>query len=273
MSVPILMYHAVPEVLEPGLSPVHVQQAVFGEQMRWLFAAGYRTLSLEQLLAILHEGTPTPARTVVLTFDDGYRSLLTHVTPLLAELGFQATLFVTTGAVGSPSYGSLPGAVGYPQHDPPLSWAELAELQGSGCWSLQAHGRYHLVHNSLPLPALWREMAGAAQDLYANLGIRPRYYAYPYGRYDTRCLLLLARLGYTAACSVHVGLAGASSDLRRLPRVGVTGDDTLAIFQAKVRTGHAHYTQRLRAKVLAPIFYFSPVKDALKAIHDYFIFR
>lgn len=273
MSVPILMYHAVPGVLEPGLSPVHVQQEVFDAQMRWLYAAGYRTLSLEQLLAIMHEGAPIPARTVVLTFDDGYHSLLTYVTPLLAELGFQATLFVTTGAVGLSSYETLPGAVGYPQHDPPLDWTELAELQRSGCWSLQAHGRYHLVHNNLSLRALWREMAGAAQDLYANLGIRPRYYAYPYGRYNTRCLLLLARLGYTAACSVHAGLVGASSDLRRLPRVGVTGDDTLAIFQAKVRTGHAHYNQRLRTKVLAPIFYFSPVKDALKLIHDYFILQ
>lgn len=265
------MYHAVLEVLEPGLSPVHVQWTVFHAQMRWLSAAGYRTMSLEQLLATIRDGAPLPARTVVLTFDDGYRSLLLHVTPLLAELGFQATLFVTTGAVGLPSYASLPGAVGYPLHDPPLSWAELAELQRSGCWSLQAHGRYHLVHNSLPLGVLWREMAGAAQDLHTNLGVRPCYYAYPYGRYDTRCLLLLARVGYTAACSVHVGLVGAGSDLRRLPRVGITAYDTLASFQTKVRTGHAHYTQRLRAKLLAPVFYFSPVKDALKAAHDYFI--
>ncbi|MGI4734122.1 MAG: polysaccharide deacetylase family protein [Janthinobacterium lividum] len=240
--------------------------------MRWLSATGYRTMSLEQLLATLREGAPTPVRTVVLTFDDGYRSLLLYVTPILAELGFQATLFVTTGAVDLLSYETLPGAVGYPLHDPPLSWAELAELQRSGCWSLQAHGRYHLVHNSLPLSVLWREMAGAAQDLHANLGVRPCHYAYPYGRYDTRCLILLARLGYTAACSVHTGLVGAGSDLRRLPRVGVTAHDTLASFQTKVRTGHAHYTQRLRAKLLDLVFYFSPVKDALKAIHDCFIY-
>jgi peptidoglycan/xylan/chitin deacetylase (PgdA/CDA1 family) len=271
MGVPILMYHAVPEVLEPELSPVHVQRTIFEAQMRWLSAAGYRTMSLEQLLATIRAGTSIPARRVVLTFDDGYHSLLTNVTPLLAELGFQATLFVTTGAVGLPSYQLLPGAIGYPLHDPPLSWDDLAELQHSGCWSLQAHGRHHLVHNSLPLRVLWHEMAGAAQDLYHNLGVRPCYYAYPYGRYNTHCLALLARLGYTAACSVHFGLAGTGSDLRRLPRVGVTAYDTLASFQAKVRTGHAHYAQHLRAMLLAPAFYFSPVKDALKAVHDYFI--
>src|SRR5258705_9440900 len=36
-----------------------------------------------------------PAKTVVLTFDDAVKSHLTFVAPLLKELGFQATFFVT----------------------------------------------------------------------------------------------------------------------------------------------------------------------------------
>jgi peptidoglycan/xylan/chitin deacetylase (PgdA/CDA1 family) len=271
MRVPILMYHAVPDVLTPGLSPVHVPRASCEAQLRWLAAAGYRTLRLEHLYACLQQGRALPAQHVVLTFDDGYRSLLRFVTPLLTELGFEATLFVTTGAVGLPSYAHLPGVEGYPPQDPPLSWAELAALLRSGCWQLQAHGRHHLVHNRLPLPALWREMAGAAADLLTHLGVQPRFYAFPYGRYDTRGLHLLARLGYQGACSVQAGLAGPGSDTRRLPRVGVTAQDTLASFARKVRTGHAQPAQRLRAALLAPVYYFSPLKDAVKGFHDFFM--
>src|SRR5258708_19566156 len=36
-----------------------------------------------------------PAKTVVLTFDDAVKSHFTFVAPLLKELGFQATFFVT----------------------------------------------------------------------------------------------------------------------------------------------------------------------------------
>jgi peptidoglycan/xylan/chitin deacetylase (PgdA/CDA1 family) len=37
---------------------------------------------------------------VVITFDDGYKSWLTHAIPALKELGLSATFFVTSGSVG-----------------------------------------------------------------------------------------------------------------------------------------------------------------------------
>jgi peptidoglycan/xylan/chitin deacetylase (PgdA/CDA1 family) len=102
--IPIVCYHSiVDQPTSPGPEGgggLHVSVDRFREQLRFL-ARHYRVVSLEQAVAELANGRPSPTRaTVVLTFDDGYANNLSVAAPLLAEYGFPATVFLATDYMG-----------------------------------------------------------------------------------------------------------------------------------------------------------------------------
>jgi peptidoglycan/xylan/chitin deacetylase (PgdA/CDA1 family) len=103
--LPILTYHRVDEPdrspeLYPGL--IGATPAEFDEQMRFLSSV-YRPLSLLELLAIRRGEAPLPPRAVMVTFDDGYRSVAEHAWPIMQRHGVPLTLFVPTAYPGDPT--------------------------------------------------------------------------------------------------------------------------------------------------------------------------
>lgn len=69
----------------------------FEEQMRYI-KENYNCLPLPEAIALLSERR-LPPKTVVVTFDDGYRDNLTLALPILEKYDIPATIYVTTGLV------------------------------------------------------------------------------------------------------------------------------------------------------------------------------
>lgn len=103
----ILAYHGVTADEPPrrgGLHNrrrMHVPRALFARQLE-LIAARWTPVALSRLVRCLSEGLPLPPRAVVLTFDDGYRNVLTQALPLLRAHGVPAAVFVVSGDGGRP---------------------------------------------------------------------------------------------------------------------------------------------------------------------------
>ena len=94
----ILMYHRVEELpTDPQL--LAVQPRHFAEHLEVL-RRSFRVLSLGELVEALSRGR-FPRHAVVLTIDDGYADNLANAKPLLESFGTPATVFVTTGSIGS----------------------------------------------------------------------------------------------------------------------------------------------------------------------------
>jgi len=95
---PILIYHRVnpwPSSFAIDVTPPDR----FRRQMEHL-ARRYRVLPLEELWRRTQEGS-LPARSVAVTFDDGYADNHEFALPILRDLGVPATVFVVTGCVGT----------------------------------------------------------------------------------------------------------------------------------------------------------------------------
>jgi peptidoglycan/xylan/chitin deacetylase (PgdA/CDA1 family) len=122
-GIPILTYHGVAE--RGGRYAVSPED--FAEQMAALDRAGYHTVSMAQFDR-WQRGlrVKLPAAPILITFDDGIKSVWVHADRILAQHHFAATMFVITGRVGThaPYY---------------LSWQELERMQSSGRWSLESH--------------------------------------------------------------------------------------------------------------------------------------
>lgn len=66
----------------------------FRTHMQYLYENGYKTLSMQELLDYCDGKIEDVKKTVVLTFDDGYKNFNEVVKPIIEEFGFKATCFV-----------------------------------------------------------------------------------------------------------------------------------------------------------------------------------
>jgi peptidoglycan/xylan/chitin deacetylase (PgdA/CDA1 family) len=127
-AVPILLYHEIGVArTPPGPTAISVER--FREQMDFLAVRGYTTLSIDQLLGFL-DGKAVPERSVVLTFDDGWKSVEAAV-PLLEKHGFKAAFFIITGAADGrfgPDY---------------LSWPQVESLARNPLFAIGSHSVTH----------------------------------------------------------------------------------------------------------------------------------
>lgn len=246
-QIPVLMYHALIDEELPDVHFFHVLKQEFAKQMEWLHQHGYKTLRLDKFYDCLHNGIKVDDKTVVITFDDGYRSLYTYATPILQRYGFTAVLFLTTAAVGEPSYRCLPHCTLYPTDDRPLTWEELREMQQKG-WEIQAHGHYHYGHTALKPKMLEEEIRLSKQAISDNLQFDSEFYCYPYGDYNKEILDKITELGFKAAFSVQPGFANARNDLRCICRIGVTISDDIGLFRNKMHHGYGTITEMLIGK-------------------------
>ena len=100
----VLTYHrrrrsgAFAAAATPASSP-----ALPSLRLRWTFLASrYRPVSLTELLGARRGEHALPLRSVLVTFDDGYRDFSDHAWPILRRHGIPTVLFVPTAYPGNP---------------------------------------------------------------------------------------------------------------------------------------------------------------------------
>lgn len=103
-DVAILCYHRVVprEKLEGVFSTpwMIVYQDSFERQMQYL-RDYYNVMTLSTYFLSIKNGERIPKKTVIVTFDDGWEDNYLHAFPVLKRYGIPATIFLTTGFVGT----------------------------------------------------------------------------------------------------------------------------------------------------------------------------
>jgi peptidoglycan/xylan/chitin deacetylase (PgdA/CDA1 family) len=212
--VPILMYHDI-ATRAAGGSRLCVPPSDFGAQLGYLAANGFTTVTAGGLAAVLAAGEPVPARTVVLTFDDGFADFHEHALPLLRQYGFTATVFVTTGWVadaGQYSAGHRPGKM--------LAWSQVVEAAWAGI-EIGAHSHGHPQLDQLGENRLRSELTVSKSLLEDTLGAQVPGLAYPFGYSSARVRRAVAEAGYSYACAVGNALPGPRRDDFALARLTI----------------------------------------------------
>ncbi len=209
--VPILTYHSLDET---G-SVISLAPNVFRRQMRLLADWGFRGIRLSDLLDAWDGHVQLSARSVVLTFDDGFRNILEQAAPVLAELGFGATVFAVSGYCGRKNdWPSQPAGV---PRLPLLSYFELRELDAAGI-EVGAHGVSHEPLSRVAPEVAAAEVVGSRRDLENGLGRAVTTFAYPYGLENPAIRELVAGQ-FRGACGVVMGTARPDDDRHLLPRI------------------------------------------------------
>jgi len=206
----ILTYHSVSE----GRSPLQIRPGLFVEQMDWL-KKNARVARLSEIVDALAQGRPLPERTVVLTFDDGYRDFYSHAVSALRRWGFPATVFLSTAHCGKTN--AWPGQPQWVNALPLMDWKQIAELADQGI-SFGSHTVNHPVLTDLTAAEIEREIGQSKGEIEARTKRPADYFCYPYGRWNS-AVRDIVRAHHRGACSTAARVLGPDADPYALPRV------------------------------------------------------
>lgn len=232
----VLMYHMV-SPHRPGarFNKLRVPPERFARQIAWLQSRGFSFIFADQLFA----PEPLPERPVCLTFDDGYADNLTAADPVLAAHDAVATLYlVTDRTVGWSSKKKAHHSDDELQNEPKLTDAQVRTLLDTGRWQLGGHTRRHACLPDLDAAEARDEIASARDDFAQRFGVVPATFAYPFGMFDDDHAQMAREVGFRGAVTTEPGIAARPyADPMRLPRIKISGRDTMLSFIMRIRGG------------------------------------
>ena len=229
---PILEYHMVTENPQPDAKPYVVPPADFAEQLDYLSAEGYTTIT-PQDYARARKGKQTlPEKPVILSFDDGYEDNYRVVLPMLEERGMKAVFYMVTNDIGQPGY---------------LTWDNLFAMERRGM-EIGSH-----TANHIPLTTLSREQQRDELRLSKLMlewkGMKTIYsFSYPNGAYDDGVVAMLQEEEYLTAVTGEAGLNSLDTNPYRLHRVNIA-PPRLGLMEFRLRLMKADIAARLNVRL------------------------
>lgn len=208
VRVPVLTYHRVHRYeaeRQKSVPDLTVEPEVFERSIAALKHRQFRSITNRQLYDALFEGKPLPPKPVLITVDDGYRDAVTNVVPVLRRHGMTATFFVVTGRLGRDQY---------------LTREDVRALEAAGM-DIGGHTSSHRDLTTLPEAELQRETTGSRRELAELLGHPVDFFAYPFGRHNTKAVAAVRQAGYRVAFTTESGNLLSSASALSLPRIHV----------------------------------------------------
>ena len=242
-GVLVLCYHGVRtaswQAGERAFANLHIDRRTLEDHCR-LLAATCDPIALDDWRTAMAGGTPLPARPVLMTFDDGYRSVHDLAAPLLKRYGIRGTVFVCTesirrqqlfwyddvarreGEAAVRTWRALPAseirrrieslATAASGDDPlaPMTVDHVKALAGDG-FDIGVHTTTHLPLSACTPAEQRDDLASCQQAISRWIGRSPTALAYPFGEpdvdYTRDTVQIAAELGFDQAFTTRTGFA------------------------------------------------------------------
>jgi poly-beta-1,6-N-acetyl-D-glucosamine N-deacetylase len=262
----VLSYHDVRDDITNDLDPdryaVSTERLV--EHIEWLLESGHTLVSLDDLLMAERGGAPLPPGAVLLTIDDGLRSVYTRVFPILQLYQAPAIVAVVGSWLDAPPGWTLEyDGIGTLTRDDFVSWDELREMKASGLVEVATH-TYDLHRGVLANPfgneqpaavtriydpksesyeaeephraRIRNDLKRASRRLEEELGAPPRAVVWPFGAYSGVAEEIADELGLSISFSLLAKpraldpSASAGTGFKGTPRYLVTANSSVQDF-------------------------------------------
>jgi len=231
--IPVLMYHHVDENWQK--SKLSVSPESFKRQMEFLKKRGYNVISMAGLINAVKSGQRLPAKTVAITFDDGYEDNYLNAFPILKEAGVQATMFIAVNHLGREGY---------------MNWEQVKELSASRVIDIGSHTLNHAWLPAQDDEALIREIAGSKERLEKETGHAVKVLSYPLGGFNEKVRKVTEEAGYAGACATNPEIdfkdGGRKHDPYAMARNRISRtSDNLLVFAIEI-SGYYNWIKSIR---------------------------
>lgn len=247
MSIPVLMYHHV--LPKAGFITSSVDE--FEAQMRYLATNGWHTLSSAEFLAYKKGEFKAPKKSLLITFDDGWRDNFVYAFPILKKYNLKATIFLVTSWIeaASEQVGASFTALSHKEakalasQNPGalfLNWDEIEQMKIAGIdFHSHTHGHSDAYFANLSLKD---ELGLCKETIKKRLGFDDNHLCWPRGKYDEVAINAAKEVGYEILYTTKRGINLADNNLDEIKRISVKRDDkwlkkTLTIYSNNILGG------------------------------------
>ena len=209
-GVPIYLYHRFGHEITDSMT---ISVARFESQVKKFKEDNRPVIPLRQLVdSLLKKTGSLPPRSVVITVDDGHKSVYTEMFPLIKKYGIPVTLFLYPSALSNASYA--------------MTWAQLREMRETGLLDYQGHTYWHpnfkTEKKRLP-PEEYKhfvhgQLKKGKEKLEKEFPSKVDLLAWPFGICDEDLMRLAREAGYVAAFSMERRDVNGSDNMMALPR-------------------------------------------------------
>lgn len=206
LNVPVLLYHHIqPNSLskEKGQANISVDNSAFDQQMAYLTSHGYTPITAKQLVDALRTKSGLPPKSIVLSFDDGYKDIYDYAFPIFQKYHISVNLMLATGLLGGGDY---------------LSWGQVEEMGRSGLVYFVDHTWSHYALGKGNVDKIKFEIETAKQQIEQHTGQAVNILAYPYGSVGAAATQVLQDDGFLGAFTSNSGYTQCDSFILSLHR-------------------------------------------------------
>ncbi|CAI9393558.1 TPA: polysaccharide deacetylase family protein [Citrobacter amalonaticus] len=228
-GLPVLTYHHIlrdEENTRFRHTSTTTSVRAFSNQMTWLRDRGYSTLTMTQLEGYVRNKLNLPARAVVITFDDGLKSVSRYAYPVLKQYGMKATAFIISSRI----------KVRPQKWDPKsLQFMSISELNGiRDVFDFQSHTHFlHRVDGNRRPILLSRSHHNILYDFersrraLAPFNPHVLYLSYPFGSYNATAVKAAEEAGFHLAVTTVKGKVKPGDNPFLLKRLYILRTDSL----------------------------------------------
>jgi peptidoglycan/xylan/chitin deacetylase (PgdA/CDA1 family) len=219
-GVLVLCYHGVRSRSwrrdEPSFPDLHIAPETFEGHCE-MIRETCQPIDLDRWRAVIRGESAPPERAVLVTFDDGYRSVFDLARPILKQYGIAASVFVCTQAVSERRLfwfdeAARGAAAPDVEDDPlcPMRPEHVATMAAEG-FDIGVHSVSHPVLAAQPAEVQRRELASCRQTIESWTSRRASAVAYPFGKphtdYTPETVQIARELGFDFGFTTQPGFA------------------------------------------------------------------
>lgn len=227
-GVPIFLYHHILTDADKNTdqwrsNDITIATSEFRRHLNMIKDNGYNVATMDEVVAYVRGEILLPDKSLVLCFDDGYRSNTYYAAPILREFGYKATVFsIMTFYDGT--YQDKYDMTKL-QHITRKDLAENSDVLDQQCHTWANHN--HLSQQS------YNEIYN---DLMLSQGCEKyKYFAYPYGDYDDDVIKAVKAAGFLAAVTTEERNAVPGDHIYEIPRYTITSPMADNIYLAMLK--------------------------------------
>jgi peptidoglycan/xylan/chitin deacetylase (PgdA/CDA1 family) len=217
VRVSVLGYHDFSENLPE--TAMRIRTSKFRKQLETIRQLGITVISLEDFIAWKKGDKQIPEKSLLLTFDDGWKSVYTDAFPILREFGYPFTLYLYKNYVDGGGKA--------------LTTPMIQEMVKAG-----ATIGSHSVSHPYPITVksfrkkgddaydahLRKEMGESKRFLESKFKVKANTYSYPGGYFTAEMLPIGKEFGYTHFFTVQPGKVKRSTPDETLTRYMILGN-------------------------------------------------
>ncbi|WP_440602861.1 polysaccharide deacetylase family protein [Bacillus sp. GB_SG_008] len=210
-KVPVLMYHHLLKEQEKNENPkfknmdsiLSVEQ--FEKQMKYLADNGYNTLTLEEFEGFVKGEKKLPKKSVLIIFDDGWKSNYVYAYPILKKYKMHAASFPITSKLKDDQEKFDPKQLQF------LSKSDIEKMKDTFEFGSHSYNLHNTLSNG-KVDFVTKPIADVKKDIeLSNKILNTKYFCYPFGAYNENSIKVLKELDFHLAFTTNAGYATPNS--------------------------------------------------------------